>query len=185
MENESSPEHQTPGLEISLDELSRRLGFVENDELRAVRELAVEASSMGDTERVKALLSEYQLHGEELVSNLQGSEYIRGQIGLIVAKAALHRDAGDVEAFLEDIKDAKDYAYDMYEDETVSVLEKAPSIEIARLLAVLGEEYGFDDETINEIAAEPYSQAFEMAYGYLMQAGIDADEVLSAFMRLN
>lgn len=182
MENELSPEHQASTREASLDELCNRLGFAENDELKTIRELAVEASSSNDTERVRALFLEYQLRGEELVSGLQGGEYMRGQIGLIIAKATLHRDTGDLGKFLDDIKDAKEYAYDAYEDETVAVLEKAPSAEIARMLSVLGEEFGFDDETVAEIAAEPYDQAFETAYGYLTQAGLDPDEVLSAFV---
>lgn len=182
MEKDSSHEQQIPSLENPLNELCERLGFVENDDLRAIRELAIEASTSNDTERLKALLLEYQLHGEALVNDLQGGEYMRSQIGLIVAKARLHRDTSNAELFLSSIKDAKEYAFEIYDDETVSVLEKVPSIEIARILAELGDEFGFDYETIVQIADEPYEQAFETAYRYLVQTGLDADEVLRAFV---
>jgi hypothetical protein len=185
MEKQSSQEHQTPSTESSLDALSRKLGFVENDDLTTIRDLLTRAAAMDDMETVNNLLYMYQLSGEKAVNRLQGSDYMQGQIGLIVAKATLHRDAGSIGAFLAHIQDAKDYAFEIYDDETVSVLEKAPSSEIGRMLSVFGEEYGFDDETVAEIAAEPYHQAFETAYSYLEQAGLDADEVLSAFIESN
>lgn len=185
MENGQSPEYQPAAFEVptnEIDMLHERLGFIETDELRGLRAQATEASVSGASEKLNALLREYQVRGEELVSSLDGDEYMHGQIGLIVAKATLHRDTGNLEAFLEHIRDAKNYAFNVYEDEAVSVLEKAPSIEIARILSGIGEEFGFDDETVAEIAAEPYEQAFETAYGYLMQAGLDADEILVAFV---
>ncbi|MBL8158845.1 hypothetical protein JNJ66_00095 [Candidatus Saccharibacteria bacterium] len=57
------------------------------------------------------------------------------------------------------------------------------SREIADMLQrELGPDYGFDDETIEEIAALPFEEAFAMAYNYLVQAGADADEVLAPWM---
>lgn len=165
----------------AIDTLCEKLGFIETDELRTIREQAIDAASLGETERLGALLFEYQAHAEELVSKLQGGDYMKGQIALIIAKATLHRDTGDLGAFLDDIKDAKEYAFDAYEDEAVAVLERAPSVEIAHILGALGEEFGFDDQTVAEIAAEPYDSAYEIAYGYLLQAGLDADELLNAF----
>ena len=55
--------------------------------------------------------------------------------------------------------------------------------EIADVLRTYGEEHGFDAETCEEIAAMPFPEAFETAYGYLAQAGLDPDEVLSRFMQ--
>lgn len=189
MENGRSQEHQPPTPETSeaakdrgIDALCEQLGFIETDELKSLREQAVEAYHSGDTEGVRDALIGYQLLGEELVNGMQGYDYMQGQIGLIVAKATLHRDTGNIGAFLDDIEDAKTYAFNMQEDDVASRLEKVPSSEIARLLTSFGSEYGFDDETCAEIAAEPYSQAFEIAYGYLMQAGFDADEILYEFM---
>ena len=53
--------------------------------------------------------------------------------------------------------------------------------EIADALAPF-EDDGLDPETRTEIAVLPFDEAFETAYGYLMQAGLDADEILSPFM---
>jgi hypothetical protein len=185
MEDKPSREYQPAGFEVQLntaDRLRGRLGFIETDELKTVREQAVVAFSIDDAEKVGALTLEYQLLGEELVNNLQGREYMRGQIGLIVAKATLHRETGNLEAFLHDIRDAREYAFDAYEDDIVRALEKLPSIEIARTLSTIGDDFGLDEETIAEMAATPYDQAFETAYGYLIQEGLDADVILSAFI---
>ena len=61
------------------------------------------------------------------------------------------------------------------------VAELLAGSEIADVLAPF-EDDGFDPETRNEIAVLPFDEAFETAYGYLMQAGLDADEILSSFM---
>ncbi len=185
MENGSRKEQQPlkPEISSSVHEfLSERLGFTETEELKAIRDYAVEASKKGDNEGVNTLVLEYQLRGEELVDNLEGSEYMCGQIGFIVAMAILHKDTGNLKAFLNDIADAKEYAFNAQEDETVTVLERMPSGEIARILSMYGEEFGFDEQTITELAAEPYEEAFEIAYGYLTQIGLDADEILNDFM---
>lgn len=60
--------------------------------------------------------------------------------------------------------------------------ELTPSQEIAGILRGFGEDYGFDPETVEEIAEQSFEEAFETAYGYLTQAGLDADEVLGSFM---
>lgn len=57
-----------------------------------------------------------------------------------------------------------------------------PSQELSKLLLGIGEEFGFDTETCNEIAEQPFEEAFETAYGYITQAGLNADEVLSDFL---
>lgn len=56
-----------------------------------------------------------------------------------------------------------------------------PSQEVARVLSELGEEYGFDPQTCSEVADLPFEEAFQDAYGYLVQAGLDADEALAQF----
>lgn len=53
--------------------------------------------------------------------------------------------------------------------------------EIADLLRGYGEEQGFDQQTCDEIAEMPFFDAFETAYSYLTQAGLDPDEVLAEF----
>jgi len=52
-----------------------------------------------------------------------------------------------------------------------------PSQEIADKLRDI-----FDPETCDEIAEMEFEDALEAAYGYLIQAGLDADEILSEFM---
>lgn len=59
--------------------------------------------------------------------------------------------------------------------------QPSPSQEIARVLSELGEKYGFDPQTCAEIAGLPFGEAFQDAYGYLVQAGLDADEILAQF----
>ena len=70
-------------------------------------------------------------------------------------------------------------------------MEQEPSFEseqeehggkIADVLRKLGEDNGFDDETCDEVASMPFTDAFEAAYGYLTQAGLDPDEELASFM---
>jgi hypothetical protein len=57
-----------------------------------------------------------------------------------------------------------------------------PSQEIAWMLSQYGEEAGFDSQTLDELAREPFEEAFETAYSYLTQAGIDADEALAPWI---
>ncbi len=67
--------------------------------------------------------------------------------------------------------------------ESLSSQEQEPtSIEVANKLRTLGEEQGFDKETCDEIAELPFEEAFEAAYGYLLQAGLDPEDVLADFM---
>jgi hypothetical protein len=56
------------------------------------------------------------------------------------------------------------------------------SKEIAGILRGLGEEHGFDELTCEEIESMPYEEAFDTAYGYITQAGLDADEILAALI---
>lgn len=189
MESESSQEPQIPSesSEIlrkrEIDSLAEHLGFVETTILRQIRVDALEAFLSDETQSVRDLLADYQTYGEQQVDGLEGNTYMKGQIGLIIAKATLDRDTGNITAFLDAVEDAAEYAFNIGEDEVVAVLEKAPSLEIANLLSVIGDEFGFDAETCAEIAAEPYVQAFETAYSYLMQAGLDADVVLAPFVK--
>jgi hypothetical protein len=53
--------------------------------------------------------------------------------------------------------------------------------ELAQILSMLGEDFGFDDETCGEVASMSFDDAFEAAYGYLTQAGLDPDEMLTGF----
>lgn len=188
MENKPPQERQSVDAEVfptSIDQLAEWLGFKEDEELRKTRELLLDAFASGREEEASELIFEYQLRGESSLNNLRGEEYACGQIGLIVARATLSRDMGRLESFLYHIGGAKEYAIRQRNDKVTSLLEKVPSIEIARILSSIGEEYGFDKETVDEIAEMPYTQAFEVAYGYLVQAGLDPDDILAAFTEHN
>lgn len=63
-----------------------------------------------------------------------------------------------------------------------SLLRIEKLVETVRLI---GEEFGFDDETCDEIAELSFEEAIETAYGYLAQAGFDPDEVLADFIEAN
>lgn len=53
---------------------------------------------------------------------------------------------------------------------------------LAETVRLIGEEFGFDDETCDEIAELSFEEAIETTYGYLAQAGFDPDEVLADFI---
>lgn len=161
------------------EKLLEHYGFNESPEMVALRYQIGE----GDHDNIGPLMSRYQELGEGIIGSLEGRDYTLGQINLIIATATLKRDAGNIEGFLDGIDDAKDYAYNVYEDELVEALEYAPSVELARVLHTLGQDYGFDNETVAEVAIVPYEQAFEMSYSYITQAGLDADQILSVFVK--
>lgn len=185
MEKEFRHEQQAHSAEVPhypFDIVQEQLGFIETDELKSIRCDAVEASKLDDRETVVARVHEYQLCGEELVNSIEGSGFMRGQIGLIVAKASLRQATGDRKAFLYDIADAVEYAVNIYEDEVANVLERMPSLEIVRVLLVYGEEFGLDEKTVVDIADSPYEHALEKAYDYLTQVGLNAERILNDFL---
>lgn len=197
MESGETPEHISPEPEVTetsenreIDDLPERLGFLETPELRLLREATIDAFVVGEEEQTKELRDHYQRVGEEVVDQLQGEEYTKAQIGLMVSLANLRRDSGKIDAYNDDLDDALTYASNMGYDDVVLTLEaiktqaeklRLPSREIANLLMSLGVEHGFDSETCEEIAQQPFEEAFQTAYGYLTQAGLNADEVLAEF----
>ncbi len=58
-----------------------------------------------------------------------------------------------------------------------------PSQDIADLLSAQDKELGFDDQTCKELAEQPFEEAFEKAYSYLTQAGLDADMLLAPWLQ--
>ncbi|MBP9813450.1 hypothetical protein H6794_02480 [Candidatus Nomurabacteria bacterium] len=185
MEKSNSFEHATDLFEDStesrggFDALAEELGYIETVELRQLRSALIDAYKCGDEEAIRILTEQYQKLGETVVDQQQGPAYAEAQIGLIIATATLRRDIGRADLALEDLKNAAEYAKNMGMDEVAT--ELLAGSEIADVLAPF-EDDGFDPETRNEIAVLPFDEAFETAYGYLMQAGLDADEILSPFM---
>lgn len=184
MEQDNFPERlpQSPEQEAQSQEgfeaLAEKLGFTETAELSQLRSALVEANKLGDEEDIRLLIEQYQAQGEAVVNQQQGQAYVAAQIGLIIATATLRRDIGKVDLALQDLKNAAEYAENMGMDEVAA--ELLAGSEIADALAPF-EDDGFDPETRAEIAVLPFDEAFETAYGYLMQAGLDADEILAPF----
>jgi len=52
------------------------------------------------------------------------------------------------------------------------------SKEIADILRTYGDDYGFDEETCQEVAELPYGDAVELSYNLLTQIGFDAHTIL-------
>ncbi len=108
----------------------------------------------------------------------------------------MRRDAGRTEAFIDDLEEALMYATAQAFTDIIPSLQEAlvlalktpieleqciESIEIAVLLRILGEEHGFDTETCDDIGGMTLADAFETAYSYLTQAGLDANEILAHY----
>lgn len=197
MEKDTSRRYEETNPELEpkseLDTTAESLGFLETSDLVLIRRAIIEAKTLhGDTETAKTLLAEYQATGEVVVE--VSEHYTNAQIGLIIATAAIRRDIGNIDDAINDLHDALIYAENMgHAEELAPKLRNAiaeienehgaesySSKEIAELLA-LYEDYGLDPETCSEIAAMPFGEAFETAYGYLVQAGLDADEILVQF----
>lgn len=199
MEKDVSRQYEETNPELEpkseLDTTAESLGFLETSDLVLVRRAIIEAKTIhGDTETVKTLLAEYQAMGEKVVE--VGERYTDAQIGLIIATAAIRRAIGNIDDAINDLHAALTYAENTgHTEELVRKLRNAiaelenehdteshSSKEIAESLA-LYEDYSLDPETCSEIAAMPFDNAFETAYGYLVQAGLDADEILVQFIQ--
>ncbi len=61
-------------------------------------------------------------------------------------------------------------------------VEPTPSEKLANILRSYGDDYGMDEETCQEIAEQPFEEAFETSYSYLTSAGLEADIVLADFI---
>lgn len=134
----------------------------------------------------------------ELASFTESSKsMLSDMIGDIVSGALARTDrlAGDQEQNFLTSLGLDQQHYDVLDDDGVShtlitVITKMPAEaenqsepgqKVAELLTGFS-EYGFDSETIDEIARLPFEEAFEVAYSYLTQAGLDANAILVNFI---
>lgn len=179
--NNSSFESSTSVPEIN--GLAEALGFIETPELSEIRDMLTRAMISQSEQEVTTLASRYRELGESVVEQYQGDEYVRAQIGLSVAMALIRRDAGRTQDYIEDLDDMLMYAENSNSNDIIAVLDRAKVSEVIVVLKELGDEFGFDDETLQEISETSFEEAIELAYGYLTQAGLDADEVLGCFFR--
>ena len=180
---ERQPSHETPqdnfdGIFNYTDQLLVNYGFTESLEMQSIREQILGNSEEDNT----SLISEYQELAEHQINTLEGPEYTRVQINLIIASATLKRDSGNMKGFLKGIDDARDYAYQVYDDELDASLAGAPSREIARVVYEAIEGIAIDKDIVNEIAAEPYFDALNLAFDTLTSHELEARQTLKAFM---
>lgn len=116
----------------TVDNLPERLGFLETDELRLLKHAALVAHLEGKPGESRELRNHYQLVGERAVDELQGEDYTKAQIGLIVAVGNLRRDTGRVAAYINDLDDALMYASGAGYVDVATTLEGALSKAIAQ-----------------------------------------------------
>jgi hypothetical protein len=167
--------------ELSIDQLPERLGFIETEEMCELHAGYVAARLSGEADIACEMVAEYHLLGQRVVEQYKGDALTRAQIGLTIGLALLRREVSVIDSYIDDLNDAIDYASNMNYSDIVESLETAKSNAVADILRDIGEEYGFDAETCNEIAAQPFDEAFESAYSCLLQAGLDPDSVLDVF----
>lgn len=168
---------------LVITELAEALGFIETLEMSEIRRSLIRAMINQSTEEVKTLATQFHELGESVVDQYQGKKYERAQIGLSAALAVIRRDAGRTQHYIEDLDEMLVIAENSNNIDIYSILDRAKVYEIVLILRVWGDEFGFDEETCREIFETPFEEAFESAYSYLAQAGLDADEVLKCFIR--
>lgn len=93
---------------LNIQQVAERLGFTEIPELQTARAKWLEAIR-SDTPNVTELAIRYADMAEAMDTQ-SSAEF---QIGLMIAKAGVYRDAGKVEFYREDLEDALQYAYQM------------------------------------------------------------------------
>jgi len=117
-DSENSPENEPapPPMEV----LHHRLGFHENEELRQIRKETVAMMRIAPERLAKKALGGYLQYGEKIVEHQE--DYIRAQIGLILATALVYQDAEKVEHYREALTDALEYAHNMGFDEEADII---------------------------------------------------------------
>lgn len=166
---------------LEMNGLAEALGFIETPELREIRDLLTEAMLSHSEEEIAVLASQYHELGAIVVGHYQGEAYVRAQIGLMVAMAVARRNAGRIEDYIEDIDDMLEYAENSNNIDIIEVLDRAKVYEVIEILKEIGGDFGFDEETLQEISETLFKEAIETAYSYLTSAGLDADAVLAVF----
>ncbi len=106
-------------------ELSQKLGFVETAAMHELRAPLIEAMATGDHTAIKNLLNQYQELGETVIEQLQGKNFARGQIGLIIATGLLWQAAGRDSSYAGELCNAHQYARNMHFDEEAQIISAA------------------------------------------------------------
>jgi hypothetical protein len=133
MEQEPHPDFEETGEEPiselgveatpTIESLPTQLGFVETEEISQLRGEVVEVIRSGDQEKITEIISQYLALAREVVSQLPNESYGFGQIGLMVAVAAIQRDGGRTDYYIQDLEDAAECAWNMRYDDLATLIE--------------------------------------------------------------
>lgn len=108
---------------VTFEDLPARLGFVESVEQNALRQQLVGALK-SDAPETGEIAARYQEAAEATISQLEGDAFSLAQIGLIVQRALIYREAGMPEAAEAELQDARTYAEGLGRDDIVAALEQ-------------------------------------------------------------
>ncbi|PIZ47292.1 hypothetical protein CO180_01730 [candidate division WWE3 bacterium CG_4_9_14_3_um_filter_41_6] len=119
---------------FSIDDVPKLLGFVETEELIALRLLWIEVMAARVDGDSRALATQYHTACQVLVESLEGSEVRKtAGMGLNLQMALARRDGGRMEDYREDLIDAQvDAAQSGFDDVEVIIRD-----EIRRLNEIL------------------------------------------------
>ncbi|MEK7095980.1 MAG: hypothetical protein AAB896_01680 [Patescibacteria group bacterium] len=151
---------------ITVDQLPERLGFVESEELSALHAQVTETVPLGDEVQIRDLVFQYLEKGEKVVDQKQGDDFPRAQVGFLVAKALLWKEAGRVDYYSSDLRDALTYAENMGYEDTVTVLEAAlTEARIQENARQAKPELLYVDPNTGEPTSEPVDKKFTSTVG--------------------
>ncbi len=104
--------------------LSKELGFVENEELLAIRnQLVYEKGFAENTDKYIEWLDK----SEATINHIDNPiSYSKAQIGLILTTAMLYKNFGENDAYNDSIDEAINYALNMGFDEIAEKIENLP-----------------------------------------------------------
>lgn len=116
---------------IPIEELPEQLGYVETEAQRQLREPIVEALTTA-----KDLADRYDAQAQQSIEALGGKDYNRAQLGWLIAKALIQRDAGRLGNYIEELTNALRFA----NAEGLSKLAAILETEIENAVAVLHQD---------------------------------------------
>ncbi len=172
---------------VDIESLPAGLGFQETPSVAQLREEWLLAMRSGETDW-QELASNYRREAEALVNRGTGEAYAKAQIGLDIRMALVRKQAGRNEAYLDDLRDAIEYAFGMGFEEVASELQQALDAELAPEVAELQDpvvdrlvaacEGVLSDEDCEDLRAMPADEAIGFAFALLFEPGIEDPEAL-------
>jgi hypothetical protein len=110
---------------IPLSELPGHLGFAENEETLRIKIRFIDIIANGNPEAIGATRGEWAVQAEKMVEQRAGEDYIRAQVGMIIAEALVWQSAGDKRRYLDCLSQAEEFARNMRYEDVVHALDVA------------------------------------------------------------